>query len=186
MDVDSTVWDTAAWVRKAVLEVTGENLNPEVTSTWTNLLDRYGEAATTKVFDLVLSPRRVAEREPYANAAEILRALQEEHGIRVHFVTRNWDPDSMTPHLKPWLREHFGPRVGLTVTREDKLPIFDSLGAFGVIDDRPDTIERAANSGLWVAVRIQPWNQELLAKRDDLRGFHGWREVPDLLPSLLD
>ena len=183
-DVDSTIWDTAGWVREAVLEITGEALDLESVTTWTHVLDAYGEEATMKIFDRVLSPRRVHEREPYPGAASVLHHIQEERGIKVHFVTRHHNPEAMTPYLEPWLKEHFGPEVGLTVTAGDKLPILQELGAFGLIDDHPDTIGRVADAGLWAAAKVQPWNHAFVADRSDVHGFSDWREVPNLLPSL--
>jgi beta-phosphoglucomutase-like phosphatase (HAD superfamily) len=184
LDVDSTIWNTGARVREVVLETTGEALDLEAVSTWTQILDAYGEEATTEIFERVLSPERVHEREPYPGSAEVLRHLQEERGVRVHFLTRNHDPGAMAPHLEPWLKERFGSGVGLTVTSGDKLDVLRQLGAFGLIDDRPEILQRAADAGLWVAARIQPWNRELLAARPDARSFSDWREVPNLLPVL--
>ncbi len=183
-DVDSTVWNTGARVREVVLETTGDRLDLEAVSTWTDLLDAYGERMTTEIFDRVLSPGLVGEREPYPGAAEVLRRLQEERGIGVHFISRNHDPGALVPRLVSWLREHFGPGVGLTVTTGDKLDVLRELGAFGLIDDRPEILERAADAGLWAAARIQPWNRELVAARPDVHGFSDWREVPHLLPVL--
>jgi hypothetical protein len=90
----------------------------------------------------------------------------------------------MEPHLDAWLREHFGQRVGITITAGDKLAVLREIGAFGLVEDRPETLERVADSGLWAAARIQPWNRELVAARADVHGFCDWREVPDLLPVL--
>jgi beta-phosphoglucomutase-like phosphatase (HAD superfamily) len=184
LDVDSTIWNTGARVHEVVLETTGEALDLEAVSTWTQILDAYGEEATTEIFERVLSPERVHEREPYPGSAEVLRHLQEERGVSIHFLTRNHDPGAMAPHLEPWLKEHFGPGVGLTVTSGDKLDVLQRLGAFGLIDDRPEILGRAADAGLWTAARIQPWNRELLAARPEVRGFSDWREVPNLLPVL--
>jgi phosphoglycolate phosphatase-like HAD superfamily hydrolase len=181
-DVDSTIWDTGAWVCSAVLDITGETLDMDRITTWTQVLDTYGEQTTTAIFDRVFDPEHVRDREPYPGASEVLRALQESQGIEIHFVTHN-DPELMTPHLEPWLRTHFGPDVGLTVTTEDKLDILEQLGAFGLIDDRPDIIGRVANAGLWAAAKIQPWNRDLLARRSDIHGFSHWQEVPALLPT---
>jgi 5'(3')-deoxyribonucleotidase len=181
-DIDSTIWNTGAWVCSAVLEVTGESLDMERITTWTHVLDTYGEEATTTIFERVFDPERVRDREPYPGAPEVLRALQERYGIEIHFVTHN-DPEIMTPHLEAWLKTHFGPYVGLTVTTGDKLDILEDLGAFGLIDDRPDTTERVADTGLWAAAMIQPWNRDLVARRSDVHGFSDWQEVPDLLPS---
>ena len=181
-DVDSTIWNTGAWVCSAVFDITGETLNIDRITTWTHVLDTYGEKTTTAIFDRVFDPERVRDRQPYPGAPEVLRALQEWHGIKIHFVTHN-DPDIMTPYLEPWLKAHFGPKVGLTVTTEDKLGILDALGAFGLIDDRPDTIERVADAGLWAAAMIQPWNRDLLTRRGDIHGFSHWQEVPNFLPT---
>ncbi len=182
VDVDSTVWDTGAWVREAALEVTGEDLESEAAATWTDLLDLFGEEATARIHARVLSPGRVRERIPYPGAPETLRSLQEERGLSVHFITRATDPERMVSALEAWLREHFGPGVGLTAAEADKLPILQALGAFGMIDDRPDTLESVATAGLWVAAKAQPWNEGLLAVRPDIHGFRDWSEVPELLP----
>jgi 5' nucleotidase, deoxy (Pyrimidine), cytosolic type C protein (NT5C) len=183
-DVDSTLWDTGARVRDVVLEMTGDTLDPEVVSTWTQILDAYGERVTAEIFARVLSPERVREREPYPGAPEALRHLQDERGVRIHFITRNPDPEAMASHLEPWLREHFGPGVGLTVTIGEKLGVLRELEAFGLVDDRPETLGRVADAGLWAAARIQPWNRALVAQRKDVHGFTDWREVPNLLPVL--
>jgi beta-phosphoglucomutase-like phosphatase (HAD superfamily) len=184
IDMDSTIWNTGARVCEAVLETTGDALDLESVSTWTQILDAYGEEATAEIFERVLSPERVQEREPYPGLVGALRYVQEQRGLRVHFLTRNHDPGAMTPRLEPWLREHFGTGVGLTVTSGDKLDALRQLSAFGLIDDRPEILGRAADAGLWVAARIQPWNRELVAERPDVHGFSDWREVPNLLPVL--
>jgi phosphoglycolate phosphatase-like HAD superfamily hydrolase len=183
LDVDSTIWDLTAWVCEAVLDATGETLDPESCTTWTHVLDLYGEEAAMEIYARALSPQRVHEREPYPGSAEVLRGLQKR-GIGIHVITHNRDPEVMTPHLKPWLEEHFGPDIGLTVTTEDKLGILDSLGAFGMVDDRPNTIARVADAGLWAATMLQPWNRDLVAERADVYGFASWREVPGILPPL--
>jgi phosphoglycolate phosphatase-like HAD superfamily hydrolase len=183
LDVDSTIWNLTAWICEAVRDVTGEELDPESCTTWTHVLDAYGEEAAMEIYTRALSPERVRERDPYPGSAKVLRDLQEL-GIKIHFITHNWDPEAMTPHLELWLKKHFGQDVGLTVTTEDKLGILDSLGAFGMVDDRPDTIVRVADAGLWAATMIQPWNRELVARRPNIHGFESWHEVPDLLPPL--
>ncbi len=180
IDVDSTIWDTGAWVCAALLEVTGEELDVEEVTTWTHVLDTYGEETTTLVFERVFDPARIREREPYPGAPEALRALREDFGIGIHFVTHN-DPETMTSRLRPWLEEHFGSDAGLTVTTGDKLEVIRELEAFGLIDDRPDTIERVADADLWAATKIQPWNRDLVARRNDVHGFRHWQEVYNLL-----
>jgi phosphoglycolate phosphatase-like HAD superfamily hydrolase len=183
LDVDSTIWNPTPWICEAVHDITGGELDLESCTTWTHVLDAYGAEAAIEIYTRALSPDRVREREPYPGSVKVLRDLQQQ-GIRIHFITHNWDPEAMTPHLEPWLKKHFGPDIGLIVTVEDKLGILDSLGAFGMVDDRPDTIARVADAGLWAATMIQPWNRELVAERADVYGFENWHEVPDFLPPL--
>ncbi|CAA9472751.1 MAG: hypothetical protein AVDCRST_MAG58-4049 [uncultured Rubrobacteraceae bacterium] len=80
----------------------------------------------------------------------------------------------------------FRPRCRAYSHEGDKLIILEELGAFGIIDDRPDTIGRVADASLWAATKIQPWNRALVARRNDIHGFSDWREVPDLLPTVQD
>ena len=183
VDVDSTVWDLTSWVCEATLEVVGERLDPRSLSTWTHILNAYGEEVATEVYTHALSPRRVHEREPYPGSSEALRETQKR-GIKVHFITHNWDSKAMEPHLGPWLKEHFGPNVALSVSIEDKLDILRRIGAFGMVDDRPETIRRVVDAGLWAGTMLQPWNRKLVVEREDVHGFTSWHEFLGLLPSL--
>jgi hypothetical protein len=177
MDVDSTVWDTTARVCEAALAVAGKKLDPEVVTTWTHVFDVYGEEKGMSILERVFSPDRVIERQPYPGAVEVIRKLRDECGIQVHFITHN-DPETMTACLGGWLRSHFGPDIRLTVTYGDKLEVLREVDAFGMVDDRPDTIRRVADAGLWAATMLQPWNRDLLSERPDIHGFHTWREFP--------
>lgn len=183
VDVDSTVWDVAAPFREAVREIAGEEPDVEDTYTWTGVLETYGEEVTTKIYDRLFAPGRIREREPYPHSAEVLRNLQDGRGLTVHFVTRNDDPGLIRQHLFSWLREHFGPDVGLTVTAGSKVEVLRGLGAFGLVDDHPQTLIDAAEAGLWTGARIQPWNRSSVEERPDVHGFHDWRELPALLPD---
>src|SRR5829696_5828028 len=184
LDVDSTIWDTTAWVCEAVLDVTGEPLDPEEITTWTHVLDVYGEQAATEIYTCTLSPHRVRERKPYPGSTEVLHYLQDE-GIEIRFITHNWDPEAMKPHLEAWLEDHFGPKIRLSVTTENKLGVLYPLNAFGMVDDRPETISRVADAGLWAATLIQPWNREFVVNHPNVHGFESWYEVPDLLSSYI-
>ena len=84
VDVDSTVWDLTTWVCEAVFDVTGERLDPGAVTSWTHVLDAYGEEAATEIYRRALSPHRVSERELYPGSSEVLRSL-EGRGIDIPF-----------------------------------------------------------------------------------------------------
>jgi hypothetical protein len=54
-DVDSTIWNTGPWVCSAVLDITGEVLDTDTITTWTHVLDNYGEH--TRLLPLARSPQ---------------------------------------------------------------------------------------------------------------------------------
>ena len=100
--------------------------------------------------------------------------------MRVHFGT--YGDAVMELHPTPGSGEHFGQGVGITVTAGDKLAVLREIGAFGLVDDRPETLERVADAGLWAAARSSR-GTAIVAARADVHGFCDWREVPDLLPD---
>lgn len=184
--MDSTVWDVAAPFCEAVREITGNRPDPESMFTWTNVLETYGEVVTMEIYDRVMGPARIRERELYPGSAEVLRHLQEEPGLIVHFVTRNHDSGLTRRHLWPWLKERFGPDVGLTVTAGDKVEVLREIGAFGLVDDHPETLIEVSEAGLFAAAKIQPWNRKVVEERPDVFGFDDWRELPALLPAFTE
>ena len=86
-----------------VLDLTGDTLDLELVSTWTHILDAYGEETATEIFDRVLAPERVCDRTPYPGSTQALRYVQEKRDVKVHFISRNHNAEAMTPHLEPWL-----------------------------------------------------------------------------------
>jgi hypothetical protein len=60
---------------------------------------------------------------------------------------------------------------------ESKLDVLDEIGAFGMIDDRPDFIAEVADEGLWAATKTHPWNRQVAESRDDVFGPEDWSEV---------
>jgi hypothetical protein len=83
-DVDSTVWDLSAWLCEAVLDVTGEPLDPEAVNTWTDVLEAYGESAAIEIYTRAHSPLRVREREPYTGARRPCAACKRSATYRYH------------------------------------------------------------------------------------------------------
>ena len=90
-DVDSTVWNLSAWLCEAVLDVTGEPLDPEAVNTWANVLEAYDESAVIEIYTRALSSHRVREREPYTGTTKALRCPQEERDIQIPFTIRTYE-----------------------------------------------------------------------------------------------
>lgn len=183
LDVDSTIWRMESVFSSVVYEATGIHYNYENMPHWDHFHQTVGHERANRTFDLVLHPERMSERELYPGVAE---ALQEIHqsGIELHFITHNPNPDLVRVPLVRWLNYHLDIPFGLSVTATGrKLKIMRRRGSFGIIDDRPDFIEKVADAGLWAATKIHPWNQEVVERRGDIHGFEDWSEVPQLISN---
>ena len=186
VDVDATIWSP--------YEIAVEEMNRlgNLSLTIADMVhyDSFHEIAGREIANAgfikaCATPQTVAERAFYPYAVETLQDLYHE-GIDIHFVTRNVNAERMREPLRRWLDEHLGFPFGLSVGRSGaKLPILSRIGAFGIIDDYPVTLEAVADRGLWAATLIHLWNRDLVESRPDVHGFEDWRDVPSLLDNTL-
>ena len=90
LDVDSTIWNLTTWICEAVRDVTGEELDPESCTTWTHVLDAYGEEAAMEIYTRVLSPTSTRTRSypGSAKVCEIFRRRESSSTHHPHLVRR--------------------------------------------------------------------------------------------------
>jgi FMN phosphatase YigB (HAD superfamily) len=184
VDVDSTIWDFSPVMHDALREVCGVECDYEQVADWQHWFTLTDKENVYKAFSLALDPEKVKEREMYPGVDEALKEIHDQ-GVRIHFVTNNHDPEPMRNALAYWLLDNLSVPFGLTVLKDSKFPVLKRVGAFGVIDDRPDFIESAADKGYWVATKLHPWNREVVKKREDIGFFDDWREVPGMIEEAL-
>lgn len=177
VDVDSTVWPFHDWFCEAL-----PGMTYEAWSSWGYCFKAFEKEAVYKAFDKALDPKRVAERPLYPGVAEAIARLKR-WGIGIHFITHNHRPDAMRPYLVPWLKEHFGEDVGVTIVPSSvsKLDLLEEIGAFGMVDDHPTLIADVADAGMFAATKIHPWCKDMVEAHPEVHGFESWDVMPYLL-----
>lgn len=187
VDVDSTVWDSVAFYREAIEEMGLVVPSVAEIDTWEYFYTRYGSEAANDIFARALHPDRITSRTLYPNAARIIRKLQREWHMRIIFITHNHDPEAMVVPLSVWLRSNFGDAVGVCVLHgsESKMEILKAIGALGMVEDKPSMLEEVADAGLLSLAKVHPYNREVVASNDRIRGFDDWVEVPRQIAEYL-
>jgi hypothetical protein len=178
-DLDSTIWDSQSLYSEAAEELFGHGYSANDVTHYYWLRDEYGENYW-QIFDKALHPDWIHKREMYPHVVDTVEDLKD-FGVDIHFVTHNVHPDLVREPLKKWLQEHFG-EVGLSVTSVGKkVPILKRIGAFGIVDDKPKTLQEVKDAGLKPIAFLQPWNREFVESDPYLEGFGCWKEGYDIL-----
>jgi uncharacterized protein len=119
--------------------------------------------------------------EPYPGAVEAVRGWHEAgHFIHItsHRAGTAHDPTAQ------WLE-----RIGLPYDElycsDDKVSRCTEIGIDLLIDDSPETLQRAIDAGIAVATIEHPWNRELCETEDVICGAD-WEELARNLQPLLE
>lgn len=172
VDVDNTLGDYTGGLRDYVTACTPRYACPDPIAYDFTLTPDWPFTGSMRNF-LWWHKRAVAaglyRREtPYPHAAETLTRLHDNGWRIIVSTARRDDPDGQTAR---WLRNNDIPYDGLHYG--DKLDIrFDLL-----IDDRPDTLERAARET--DAIILHP--DHAYCKDAPGLTFHDWDEIPGLI-----
>ncbi len=182
VDIDGVIWSPYGIAAAEINRLTGLNITLEDMVEYDSFHHIAGTDVAHQGFAKACAdPTTVMERELYPGVAEALQTLHHM-GISIHFITHNYDPNRMRAPLGRWLDEVLQIPFGLSLTKTgSKMPIMRRIGAFGLIDDRPDTLVEARENGFWAATYVQQWNELLLSERGDINGFYHWRDVPVIL-----
>ena len=124
--------------------------------------------------------KMVLAAEPYPGAVEAVRAWHEA-GHFIH-VTSHRDTASHAA-TEQWLA-----RIGLPYDElycsADKVAHCEAIGIDVLIDDSPETLERALDAGMIAATILHPWNRELCETEDVVHG-ETWPELARNLEPVL-
>ncbi len=183
VDIDSCIYNPQPLYSQAAEHLFGEGYLPEEVVHYYWLRDRYGPNFWD-IFNVALHPDWIPRREIYPNCVETLTSLRDDFKIGIHFITHNVKPKLMRKPLEDWLGDNFGD-VGLSITSTGKkIPIMKRVGAFGIIEDKYDTLLEARRAGLYGCGVIQPHNRKDL-KNDDFDAFEDWYEGEDVLTDFV-
>ena len=178
VDIDSTIWDSQKLYSEAAEELFGHGYSQDDVTHYYWLKEEYGENYW-EIFNKALHPSWIHKRELYPNVVDAIEDLKS-FGINIHFVTYNIHPDLVREPLKKWLQDSFGD-VGLSVTGVGKkVPILSRINAFGIVDDKPETLLEVCDSGKWACRFIQPWNEHL-SDDPSIDSFDDWSDGYDII-----
>lgn len=182
IDVDSTIYHLHTHMNDALEEMGEDLVAYEHITTWNSYFEILGKDLALKCFEHALRPSRVNERRLY-RGVQWAMAYIGCLGYKNVFLTHNHDPDSMRGPLTRWLREMFGPEVGVCVLHgsQPKVEVLQTMDAVGIVDDAPHTLEDVADAGMFASTLIHPWNREVVERRGDVHGFKDWRQMPMIL-----
>lgn len=182
LDIDSTVWAAENEYDAAALELYGIPFN---TGRWyanEELVETFGPDYT-KLFRHALKPDKVHERKLYPGAHWALLDLNNHFNL--HFISHNPFPNEFYRPVHKWLSMYLMD-FALTITPDSQCKInmmHDDMDAWGIIEDKAETIERAWLSGYDVLVREHPWNLDV-REEYGIMSFTDWLKVPDMVKEL--
>ena len=118
--------------------------------------------------------------QPYPGAVETVRAWHDA-GHFIHITSHR--AESCHGATAEWLE-----RIGLPYDElycsSDKVTRCEEIGIDLLIDDSPETLQRAIDAGITVATLEHPWNRELCETEDVICG-KDWAELARNLDPVL-
>ena len=175
IDIDSTLHDYWPELERAAFERYGIAVPYADQHTW-----EIAELTSAQVRAIVADTHADAAIEratPYPHAVETINRWRED-GHWIH-VTSHRTPAAATA-TERWLGA-IGLRYDDLHCSADKLARCRELGIELIVDDSPDTLERALADGLSAATLLHPWNRELCAREPRIAAAEDW---PDLAAEL--
>jgi uncharacterized HAD superfamily protein len=155
IDIDSTLhpyWDQLAEVARRRY---GVELPYERQYTWA--IEGLEPEQLKAVVDETHSRAQVLNAEPYPGAVETIQRWHQQ-GHFIH-ITSHRAADTQ-PHTSEWLRQIGLPHDELYCSY-DKIARCLEIGIDVLIDDSPDTLNRAVEAGITAATLEHPWNRDV-------------------------
>jgi hypothetical protein len=185
IDIDSTIWPAEEQYSQAAKELFGKELKSNQWYTVDELLDVFGPDYR-KIFSYALQPQRMPLRKLYPHVYTTLLTLTAI-GFKLHFISHN--EHRFQPAIRSWLRKKLGNiQFNLTVQPVEVLDKVQYMGfdpyAWGIIEDKTDTLVDAVESGYISIAKTQPWNLTAVQQYGIL-SFETWDELPTLVKRAL-
>ncbi|HEY3276070.1 MAG TPA: hypothetical protein VGJ94_05575 [Syntrophorhabdaceae bacterium] len=173
VDIDNTLWDFAP-VLYDYLKETGPGIPP--IEKWGAWKFWEGEMSSRTFYTILRRLHMDQEKfEPYADASWFLNSLRER-GFHI-LIASHREKDTYEPTAR-WLRK-FNLYFDELHVLSDKAKLFE--GVFGIVDDSPITLAKAARAGIVATGLLFPWNEGL--GYDLFRSLREILEYIDLMSS---
>jgi len=154
IDVDETLWSFSRAFYDEVVASGIENFPvPEEFNYWSIFWEYLPKDAAFKFFDRVHCKQ--CDYKPYKEAKHFLQFLKDQGYYIV--IASHRDP-KYTEELKNWLMLCALPYDEVHVSF-DKTALFNDPEVELVVDDRPETLVRAARAGKIAIGLLKPWNK---------------------------
>jgi hypothetical protein len=165
VDIDNTLWEFAPVLYECLKEVSPSILPMDLWGGW----KFWEKDMDTRTFYRVLKDIHMRQEEfaPYADARQFLLSLRERR-FRI-LIASHREEEAYGPTMK-WLRKYELVFDELHILN-DKSILFE--GVFGIVDDSPETLTKAAKAGIVATGLIFPWNEGL--------GYSLFRTLPEVL-----
>ncbi len=189
LDLDSTVWPAEDAYTVASLELFGKVFGLKEDGYYaptSELREKFGDNYT-KIFDVALSPESVGDRVLYPGVDAALSYVREM-GLSITFISHNHKPAPLRKPIRDWLEKELSFPFELIVfgARNDKTAVMDADPvAWGIIEDAPCTLKKAAQKGYVTLAKLQNWNLQTVTECG-IMGFDRWEDMPDIIERELD
>lgn len=169
IDIDGTLRDTWGGVNAYILERCGVEL-PDVWESYDIARKTVGDELADEAFKAHCST--YTSEHWYPGAWSAMVSLRR-HGVEPVFCTFN--PWRQARSIARELAPLYGamPYVERVMHSDNKLRVARRIGAVGIIEDKPSTLEAFKAAGFFTAAKDQPYNRHV---ETDCR-FSDWRDV---------
>ena len=152
IDIDNTLWDLSPVLWEHLRVVNPKMPEPTHWNNW----DFWENYVTTKELYGVLEDIHLQQDEylPYPESKDFLEALKER-GFHI-VIASHREKKTYAATLK-WLKQNdlSSDEVHLS---HDKSVLFS--GSWGIVDDSPETLDKAASTGIVRTGLLNPWNTD--------------------------
>ncbi len=189
IDIDSTIWDMESVVFATMQREFGIEITHEDITQWDTIPELVGwcDGWFDKCFKDAFDPEQVGQRRLYPHVGKALLNMWVSYGLSFHFLSHNPEPRKMQEPVRQWLHDHLLVPFEVTVfgARNDKINFMqDDPNAWGIVEDKPSTLAKAAKSEYVTIAKRHPYNLNIIDQYDIL-SFDHWRDVPDLVHNIV-
>lgn len=173
VDLDSTLWPAEDLYTDALTKISMTDFLMQ------DLYKDNDQQVVNSFIDAILNDD-IDERELYPGAAASLTELVWEHEFDVVIITHNPKPEERGPGMEAWLRREFPFDFEFKAMEAEHCKIEtmqEDENAWGIIEDKPATLVKAAEMGYNTYALLHPWNLKTVKEHTGIRGSAHWSDL---------